>query len=355
MHVCILDPMPNFNTLTTHDPSSDEFAYRKTNRARALPPHAVSGKRQNAARNDGPSSSQLAQLSEQGASITVSHSALDADKQENDLYPEDGGAGLLRPGLPRQWSGFSNSSEFESPVEENPAPSLPADVPWAEQQSSVYEQSSNDVVVNAERITSSTAFQDNPESGILDHTMADYLYGSPDDSSKDALSASLLDDYNRMIASDPVSNTASTPKSLSSRGRSRGTSHSQHSSRSDFRIPDLKPAFFESDFYRRFHIQSACMAVTLCSRAALRFLTLLIRTNSRSNRSQEEIHLERSVLGSEYGSYWSHSVPCAIRMGMFVRHRRIRRADHYARGVASPTNSRRICSAGASTGRARNG
>lgn len=204
--------------------------------------------------NDGSSNSQLGQLAAQ-ASIAPPHAESSAGKEEIHLHPGDSRSAPTRPGLPREWSGFSTASDPYAYMDEHPVSMFSAEAPWTEENPTAIEQSNIGNVMSVEQSTSGMANQDISDSMDLEQSMVDYLFASPKDSSKDTMTSSLLDDFNRAVASDPSSNSASTPRSHSSRGRSGGTSHSQHSSRSDFRIPDLKPSFFESDFYKRFHIQ----------------------------------------------------------------------------------------------------
>lgn len=206
--------------------------------------------------NDGQSASRLETLPGQGAHVANPRPGVSVDGHSTQRAATNDGFHQLRPGLPREWSGLSNASDPYNYSDAVYVPVLPAEASWTEEQQATLQQPDNQAMITGEPVTSATAEQDISESMILEQSMVDYLFASPKESTKDTMSSSLVDDFSRVIASDPPSNSGSTPRSHSSRGRSRGTSHSQHSSRSDFRIPDLKPSFFESDFYRRFHIQS---------------------------------------------------------------------------------------------------
>lgn len=241
---------------------SDEFAHRKPKRPRAVPFDLSANGVHSDLSNDGSSNSQLGQLAAHAKIIAPPHAETSAGMEEIHLHPGDSRSVPTRPGLPREWSGFSTASDPYTYMDEDPVPMFPAEAPWIEEDPSAFQQSNIGDVIAIEQGTSALANQGISDSIVLEQSMVDYLFASPKDSSKDAMTSSLLDDFNRAIASDPSSNSASTPRSHSSRGRSRGTSHSQPSSRSDFRIPDLKPSFFESDFYRRFHIQRKCLFFT---------------------------------------------------------------------------------------------
>lgn len=212
--------------------------------------------------NDSLSSSQRGKVPGQGLPTAVPRSVFPAEEEFT-----HGGASVdrskhLRPGLPREWSGLSNASDPYSYSDTVFAPTFPVEALWSNEQQASYQQPAAQAMVTAEPVTSTTIEQGISDSMVLEQSM-DFLFASPNESTKDTTSSSFIDDINRVIASEPSDNSASTPRSHSSRGRSRGTSHSQHSTRSEFRIPDLKPSFFESDFYRRFHIQSKCVSPLL--------------------------------------------------------------------------------------------
>ncbi|KAJ9097370.1 hypothetical protein QFC19_006839 [Naganishia cerealis] len=165
---------------------------------------------------------------------------------QNSIPQGDESSSIQRPGLPRLWSGMSEPADLYSASGEPYNVANPSQLDW------IHQEPPGKPVTGAPLERSISSLQ-NLQASSLQQSSSNISSAATDHISKNASMAS----DPRQTYSYPASVAPSTPKSVSSRGRSRGTTHSHISSR-EFRIPDLKFSFFESDFYRRFHIQSMC-------------------------------------------------------------------------------------------------
>lgn len=164
----------------------------------------------------------------------------------------------LRPDLPRLWSGTSEPADVYSPHEftYDLGHSTPAGAVLERPEALVVLTTPQDGKPMAESsLERSVSSQQNLLALDPQQSSSNISPAATDYDSRDSM---LPSDY-RHIYSNPASVAPSTPRSISSKGISKGTKQNNRNPLGDFRIPDLKPSFFESDFYRRFHIQSTSL------------------------------------------------------------------------------------------------
>lgn len=160
-------------------------------------------------------------------------------------------SGTLRPGLPRSWSGTSEPADLYSSlgVTNNLGYSASGDSTDIPAEAMVVHTMTPEGKLVAGMSLEPLAPQQNLLAFDPQQTSNNISPAATDYDSRDSMLAS---EYHH-VYSNPASAAPSTPKSISSRGPSKATTQSDLR---DFRIPGLQPSFFESDFYRRFHIQS---------------------------------------------------------------------------------------------------
>ncbi|KAJ9108955.1 hypothetical protein QFC21_000277 [Naganishia friedmannii] len=244
------EDVPCTNCYTRETTCIDEFAYRKRNKGKRPIHDSTTRKRSHDLFEEGSHASQYMYSVDPG-STQLANAQLNL---QIPAHTETQESTTLRPGLPRLWSGTSEPADLYGfrglthdlglPTPVDPAHELTESLELRMMPPDgklVPETSLEPWVASHQNLL---AFEPQQTSSNISPAATDY----------DSRDLMLTTDY-RHVYCNLASAAPSTPKSVSSRGPSKATALDSQNSLQDFRIPDLTPSFFESDFYRRFHIQ----------------------------------------------------------------------------------------------------
>lgn len=163
---------------------------------------------------------------------------------------------LLPPDPSGLWRTPSNPEDFYSPLEEKSGIYF-GEISCTEESRDTWEATEDEELVVASALDSTNRDQAQEPHSIASLSVehrASPVKGTPTMTTGN-IAAPLHDDKRaRTTAPDPALNSSST--SRPDRQSSMDGSHGHRNLQPDFSIPDLDIAFFESDFYKRFHTQS---------------------------------------------------------------------------------------------------
>lgn len=251
--------------------SSDEFAHRTSVRGRrgAMGTYITNTRRETKAEDTIFTQRTSSQMAYRSKPQPINHSM----SLSTALSQEDLSMRMHRPDMHHQWSGLTGSSDIYSFSEEKGGIDFLGQAQWKQGGNS----HSAEAIDSSALINSALVRPTFPRNNVIpasseqltgesmcapstsdSHPVFNNPFAEPDHHHGGDL---IHDLYSK--PSEPELITRSTPMSIFACARSGEATQSLPNVSSDYRIPDLEPAFFESEFYRRFHTQSKPVVLVL--------------------------------------------------------------------------------------------